>query len=139
MAQEEFDRIVDAVPELKGLGATAPDGFMVLVGVGGEQVRISRLNFMEHTNAIADALRDPGADLKGVLGPVAGLPPLARRVVLSTAYQSFKDWLLERCPDAGLPLALVHVVPFVLIYRGLLDGAPEYSGEFFYEGEVRNG
>lgn len=132
--KDEFDRIVESASELSGLGAFAPDGFMVLIGADGSRCRISRMAFMEHTNAIADCLRDPGGNLEAVVGPVAGLGPLARRVVLGTAYQYFKDWFLDRCPAEALPYGLFHLVPFVILYRQLTSDAPEYSGDFVIEG-----
>lgn len=132
--EDEFERIIESAPELTGLGAHAPDGFMVFVGADGSQARVSRIGFMEHTNAVADVLRDPAADLAGVVGPVAGLPPLARRVVLGTAYQHFKDWLLDGCPVEAVPFALFHVPAFVTFYRELTADAPEYSGDSFIEG-----
>lgn len=132
--EDEFERIVESAPELTGLGAHAPDGFMVMVGADGSQARISRIAFMEHTNAVADVLRDPAADLAAVVEPVASLPPLVRRVVLGTAYQHFKDWLLEGCPVEAVPFAVFHVPAFVAFYRELTADAPEYSGEFVIEG-----
>ena len=133
MAHEEFDRIVASVPELSALGDSAPDGFIVLFSVAGERARVPRVVFIEHTNAIFAALKDSGADLAGVVGPVAGLDPLVRSVVLGSAFQYFKDWMLERCPLSQVPFSVFHLPAFIAMYRELTAGAPEYSGEFVTE------
>ncbi|MGK0715013.1 hypothetical protein ACR5KS_02950 [Leucobacter sp. W1153] len=127
----EFEGIVEANPDISVLGGFAPDGFFELVGADGSRACVSRIVFMEHTNAIFDALKDPGADIAEVVSPVAGLEPLVRRVVLSSAWDYFMTWYRDSCPVEALPFAVFHMVAFTILYRELCAGAPEFSGEFF--------
>lgn len=133
---DDFDRIAASNPDLSAIGAHSPDEVMVLIGVEGERARVTRLDFIAHSNWVLNALKDTSSDLASVLAPVAKLEPLARRVILNTAFQHFKDWMLERCPVGQVPLSVFHLPAFVAAYRELVADAPEYSGRWFREDPV---
>lgn len=131
--KDEFERIVESVPELAAMSAYAPDGFIVLLAVDGTSTRLARIDFMEKLNAVCEGLKDPSQEVGAVVSGTHQLDLLARRVVLESGWQEFKDWYLNECPVFLLSALATRLSRFVLTYRAMCGGAPAYSGESFYE------